>query len=638
MIGPSATFRTRRQLVLLSGVIPLLAVAVLTVFRPPALARLDNAFYDIMVRSAHVKPPAGHVVIVDIDEQSLTSVGQWPWRRDIVGQLIDRLRELGAAVIAVDIMFPEPDRFSLGTGLDPDGELAAALGRGGVILGYAMKFEGPDRGTCVLHPAAIALLHPEDDTGPPPLFDASGAICSLPSLATSAGASGFLNAAPDSDGILRRAPLVMQYKGTIYPSLALASVEAVTGEPGLALRVINANSTSLSIGDSVVPLDSRSNLLLRYRGEKNTFPYVSAADVLAGRVAGTAVRDKIVFVGTTALGTREVVATPLDTLFVGVEVQATIADNLLQQDFLGRAAHAAMMEIVLVLVLGSGVAWLVRWRGPFIALLGGTAGLAAVWFGILRQVSIDGAFVSFLYPALGALLPFATMTLATVVAERRRADTATRATTTAQQLLVQSLLSLTETRDGETGRHSKRTQQYTKLLAQQVSRYPTFGAYLTPERIDLLSTLAPLHDIGKVGIPDHILNKPGALTPEELATMRTHPTLGHDVILKAERQVGVRDDVILSMAKDIVYTHHERWDGTGYPQGLQGAAIPIEGRVLAVVDVYDALVTRSLYKEPLTHEGAVAFITKGRGTHFDPDVADAFLSVAAEFKRLSGAS
>jgi CHASE2 domain-containing sensor protein len=634
--GSSATL-TRRRLVLLCGVIPILAVAVLTLLRPAALTRLDNALYDIMVRSMPVTPPTNQVVIVDIDEHSLTSVGQWPWRRDVVGRLIDRLRELGAAVVAIDIMFPEPDRFSLAGGVDPDAELAAALRKGGVVLGYAMKFEGPDRGTCVLHPAGIALLSPEDDTGPPPLFDATGAICSLPSLATSAGATGFLNAAPDSDGILRRAPLVMQYKGTIYPSLALASVEAVTGEAGLALRVINTNSTSLSIGDSVVPLDSRSNLLLRYRGEKNTFPYISAADVLSGRIADTAVRDKIVFVGTTALGTREVVATPLDTLFVGVEVQATIADNLLRQDFLARAAHATMMEIALVLVLGSGVAWLVLWRGPFGALLGGIAGLGALWFGILRQVSDDGAFVSFLYPALGALLPFAAMTLATVFAERRRADTAARATTTAQQLLVQSLLSLTETRDSETGRHSKRTQEYTKLLAQQLSRHPAFGAYLTPERIDLLSTLAPLHDIGKVGIPDHILNKPGALTPEELATMRTHPTLGYEVILKAERQVGVKDDAILSVAKDIVYTHHERWDGTGYPQGLRATAIPVEGRVLAVVDVYDALVARSLYNQPLSHDGAVEFIRKGRGTHFDPDVADAFLTVAAEFKRLSGA-
>lgn len=620
------------------GALPILIVAVLTAWRPPVLSRLDNALYDIMVRSAPVKPPSGRIVIVDIDERSLASVGQWPWRRDVVGQLVDRLRGLGAAVVALDIIFAEPDRFSSVGGADPDGELAVALGGGKVILGYAMMFDGPERGKCVLHPASVALLHPEEDGGDPPLFDATGAICSLPILAKGAGVSGFLNAAPDPDGILRRAPLVMQHKGRIYPSLALASVKAVTGASDLALRVINANSTSLTIGDTAVPLDSRSNLLLRYRGKKNTFPYLSASDVLTGRVAATAVQNKIVLVGTTALGTREVVATPLDTLFVGVEVQATIADNLLQQDFLTRSAHGTTLELALVLVLGFAVAVLLLWRGPFGALVFGTLGLVALWFGILRQVSADGTFVSILYPALAVLLPCAAMTLAMVFAERGRADTAAREKTTAQQLLVQSLLSLTETRDKETGRHSKRTQEYAKLLAQQLSQCPAFRWYLTPERINLLSTLAPIHDIGKVGIPDHILNKPGALTPEELAHMRMHPTLGHDVIVKAQRQVGAPDDPILAMAKDIVYTHHERWDGTGYPQGLQGTAIPIEGRVMAVVDVYDALVSRSLYKDPLSHDAAVEFISKGRGTHFDPDVINAFLHVATEFQRLSGAA
>ena len=218
--------------------------------------------------------------------------------------------------------------------------------------------------------------------------------------------------------------------------------------------------------------------------------------------------------------------------------------------------------------------------------------------------------------------------------ERRRADIAKRETTTAQHLMVQSLLSLTATRDEETGRHSHPTQQYTRLLADRLSRHPAFRAYLTPDRIDLLARLAPLHDIGKVGIPDHILNKPGALTAEELTLMRHHPALGRDVIVTAERQVGVRDDAILSMAKDIVYTHHERWDGSGYPLGLRGAAIPTEGRVLAIVDVYDALVTRALYRAPMSHADAVGFITGNRGTHFDPDVVDAFLDVAAEFERV----
>ena len=125
------------------------------------------------------------------------------------------------------------------------------------------------------------------------------------------------------------------------------------------------------------------------------------------------------------------------------------------------------------------------------------------------------------------------------------------------------------------------------------------------------------------------------VSPAELAEMRQHPTLGRDVILKAEQRVGVRDDETLAMAKDIVYTHHERWDGTGYPQGLKGTQIPIVGRIMAVVDVYDAVHTRTLYSAPLSSEGVEKMIVKGRGTHFDPAVVDAFQVIAPLFRQVS---
>src|SRR5205823_9221863 len=190
--------------------------------------------------------------------------------------------------------------------------------------------------------------------------------------------------------------------------------------------------------------------------------------------------------------------------------------------------------------------------------------VAGLWIGSVWVLSTRGSFVSPMFPTIGIVAALALMTFAKFTIERRRAETAGRQRTEAQRLMVQSLLSLTETRDAETGRHSRRTQLYARILAQELSAHPDYRDYLTPERIDLLSSLAPLHDIGKVGIPDHILNKPGALTPDEAAEMRKHPVYGYDVILKAEGRVGVRDDAILAVAKDIVYTHHERWDGTGY--------------------------------------------------------------------------
>jgi putative two-component system response regulator len=152
----------------------------------------------------------------------------------------------------------------------------------------------------------------------------------------------------------------------------------------------------------------------------------------------------------------------------------------------------------------------------------------------------------------------------------------------------------------------------------------------------LIGQLSPLHDIGKVGVSDAVLNKPGALSAEELDEMRRHPGFGHETIANAERLAGGEGhEAIVQLAKDIVYTHHERWDGQGYPRGLKGEDIPVAGRIVALVDVYDALSNSRSYRTSLTHEEAVETIAAGRGTHFDPDVVDAFLAVAEEFRQLS---
>jgi adenylate cyclase len=632
-----------RRVVLLSGLGPLLVIAALALSRPAFLARLDNSVYDVLVRLTPATPPAGPVVIVDVDEKSLSTLGQWPWRRDRIGALVTRLRDLGASVVALDIVFAEPDRYegSTDTGAagerqagpaGPDDALADALRPGRVILGYAMTFEGSTPAGCVLHPVGVAVVE-AGQQNPSPLFRAAGAICNLPSLATAAGTSGFLNAAPDADGILRRVPLLIELDGRVYPSLALSAVTAASETRDFVLRVANVNRSTLLAGGRAVPLDGKGNLLVRYRGPKRMFPYVSVADVLTGQVAPGTFKGRIVFVGATALGTREVVATPLDTLFAGVEVQATVADNLLTEDFFRRPTDASVYEMAGVILAGLVILWLGRF-GAVRAMTALAICLSALWASAVGLLATEGVFLSPLFPTTGAVLTLAAMTIAKVSTERRRADRATEERAVSERLMIQSLLSLTAIRDAETGRHSRRTQRYARALSDQLSLHPRFRDYLTPERIERLSTLAPLHDIGKVGVPDHILNKPGPLTPEEMAEIRKHPAHGRDVILQAEHRVGVHDDAVLEMAKEIVYTHHERWDGKGYPQGLAGENIPIPGRVMALVDVYDAVNSRTLYRPTLSHAECVKFIVSSSGTHFDPAVVEAFLVVAPVFESL----
>lgn len=200
--------------------------------------------------------------------------------------------------------------------------------------------------------------------------------------------------------------------------------------------------------------------------------------------------------------------------------------------------------------------------------------------------------------------------------------------------VVMAMCSLAEVRDTDTGNHLLRTKQYMKRLAEKLCQHPKYVGVLNPQTIEMLYKLAPLHDIGKVGIPDRILLKPGKLTSDEFDVMKKHPEIGREAIVHAEQLLGMRIP-FLDLAKDIIYAHHEKWDGSGYPQGLAGDAIPIAGRLMAVADVYDALICRRVYKSPMSHERALDVMREGRGKHFDPDVLDAFLGEHEEYHAIA---
>ncbi|MDD2711907.1 MAG: HD domain-containing protein, partial [Simplicispira sp.] len=210
----------------------------------------------------------------------------------------------------------------------------------------------------------------------------------------------------------------------------------------------------------------------------------------------------------------------------------------------------------------------------------------------------------------------------------------TREVVAIQDVTILAMASMAETRDSDTGNHIRRTQHYVRALAWKLSTHPRFASFLTVQNIGLLFKSAPLHDIGKVGIPDRILLKPGKLTPEEFEIMKTHTTLGRDAIAHAEQELGA-DVPFLTLAKEIAYSHQEKWDGSGYPQGLKGDEIPISARLMAVADVYDALISRRVYKEPFSHEKALEIIQQTSGRHFDPDVVQAFMAIEENFRAIA---
>ena len=198
-----------------------------------------------------------------------------------------------------------------------------------------------------------------------------------------------------------------------------------------------------------------------------------------------------------------------------------------------------------------------------------------------------------------------------------------------RDVTIMALAGLAETRDNETGGHIIRTQEYVKALAVNLRNHPQYQEYLDDTVIDLLYKSAPLHDIGKVGIPDSILLKPGKLSDEEFEIMKTHTTLGVEALRGAAAHLEANN--FLQVAQDLICSHHEKWDGNGYPQGLRGVSIPLAGRIMAVADVYDALICKRVYKEAFPHEKAKSIIVDGKGSHFDPDIVDAFLAIEQQF-------
>ena len=223
-----------------------------------------------------------------------------------------------------------------------------------------------------------------------------------------------------------------------------------------------------------------------------------------------------------------------------------------------------------------------------------------------------------------------------IINKRKKAETelleSYRKLHNARMATILGLAKLAEYRDEGTGTHLERIREYAKIIAEEMAKNPKYAGHITPEFIDDIYQSSILHDIGKVGIPDAVLLKPGRLSDEEFDVIKRHTNLGGDAIKAIEMQIEGQS--FLALGKEIAYNHHEKWDGSGYPRGLNGEDIPLSARIIALADVYDALTTKRFYKEAYTHEKSRQIIIDLKGTHFDPEVLDVFLALADEFDRI----
>ncbi len=640
-----------RSLLIGVGLLITVAAALLLLFPPKGLQQAELRVYDGLLEARMVQAQSALPVLVGVDEESLAAYGQWPWPRYRLAMLVERLQAFGAQAIALDFLMPEADRSSPeviayerqrdfgGAATAPtiggdrnSGQLAAAMRRGATVLGSYLDFSGEQKTQAPPAPlsnqAGMTLLAAAGsmDGWPRP----KGIVRSLPALTDAATAEGFTNAQHDLDGTLRRVPLLLALENRIAPSLALSALLLASGDRFISVERDGSEFAAQWNGRKI-PLDSAGNLLLDFRRGRPAFPYHSARAVLAGELAPGSLDGKIVLVGAWAIGLGDSHPVPSGGPLHGLEAHATVIDNIVSATFISQPAWGKGLELVAVLVLGIGATLLFS-RGGFalalLALIVVTGGCYAAARALLVG---EGLYVS---PLLAMLT---LITIASVLAvlkygiEARKVQHRTRELIDAQDRVIISMSALAETRDRDTGGHILRTQRYVEILARQLSRLKKY-ADLDETSIELLAKSAPLHDIGKIGIADSILQKPDRLTPAEFEIMKTHTVIGAEALERILDDTGQRDrHDFLNYAKEMAISHHEWWDGRGYPHGLKGEEIPLAGRLMALADVYDALISQRSYKPSLSHQHAQEQIRERSGGQFDPDIVDAFLARNEEF-------
>ena len=634
-----------KSLLAVCGVLLTIFLAAFSLYRPSFIAYLDGRFFDGLTTNDAPSQVDQSPVVVALDDASLARYGRWPWPRTLVARLLTRIAEQKPAAVGIDVIFAEAE-FSSTNGQAPgaiprlsEGDLALvqALKGGPFVPGFELTFGQPvfsrivERGLYPLNMVSLGA----GTAGDPfkRLWRATGAVSSLPVFYRGAGASGFLNGAREQDGVLRRMPVLMEQGGNLYPSLALATVLRSLGSPGAVIQANWWGDLVLQVGDRLIPLDDRGQILLRYHGHHADAKPLSAAALLDGNAPRGALAGRVVLLGATATGMGDLVATPLDRLMSGVQIHGIVADNILKRDCARPAPWGYRLLAALLLGL---VATLVCVRLPVVR---GALLLAVVvmgtWQGAVWLFHSSGLFLSPVFPLVTLLATFSLLTFLRLFHVEKKALYQSRDLAKARDFIMTSLAALAEIRDTETGAHIMRTQRYLHALCTEISGHPRFKPLRDPGKIELISKLAVLHDIGKVGIDDKLLRKPARFTAEEYEAVKKHTALGRDALARAELRVGNFGDELLNYAKDIAYSHHERWDGQGYPEGLRGELIPWAARLMSVADVYDALVSRRVYKEPVPHEEAVRIIANGRGRQFDPEVVDAFLRVQASWRQIA---
>jgi HD-GYP domain-containing protein (c-di-GMP phosphodiesterase class II) len=532
-----------------------------------ALDSLERATVATRFSLRHVQRPTS-IVIVKIDDQSFGELEKrWPFPRSYHARLIDQLHASGAKEIVYDVQFTEPSAKP-----EEDVALYDAIGAAGGVTLATSESDGKGHTNVLGGDANLAKVH---------------ARAAAANLTTSAG------------GVITQFP----YEVSELKSLAVVAAERATGTPLPRSRFQSGNA------------------LIDYRGGAGTFTEVPFWKVVRGQVRASTFRGKIVVVGATAPSLQDLHATPTSgsDLMPGPEVQANAIWTALHGNPLRTAPNWLTAIAILLAALAAPLA-AHRLNVVRAALL---AAAAAMMYAATAQFAFDrGTVLAVTAPLFALALGTAGMLAAsyfTASSERRVLGWTVRRRTEqlrdAQLEIITRLVQAAESRDGDTGDHINRIGNLCERLALRIG----FDA----SKAHMLRHASAMHDVGKIGIPDSVLLKPGSLDADEWEVMKSHTTKGADIL-------GGSTSPMIQMAEMIARTHHERWDGSGYPLGLKGEEIPLEGRICAICDVYDALGSKRPYKDAWSPQHVIDEIARGSGSHFDPALVEAFLALVPE--------
>lgn len=616
-------------------------------WKSKVLGDLDNKLYDILAASEPKLPGPQSTIIVDIDEKSLAVLGQWPWPRVVTAQLLQKIASMHPSATAIDMIFPESDRtspvvfgkfyndfFHLNPHIsgipeplqDNDKILADVIGKMNVTLPLYFDPSASAQRRCFL--PSVLKIPPEQNVDE--LFYSPYLLCNLPIFEQAARSAGHIQASMDNDGIYRRLPLFIRYGTVLVPTLGIAMASTLDPDIKLSFGSWKGEITAEVLGHTV-KMDSQGEVLLRFFPPER-YHTVSALDVLNAQVDPALFKGKFVLIGASAMGLHDHYTLSDGTILPGIFAHATLIENMLDNVLISQPSvykTIALALSLMVAILLMRLMWFKKYL-YVLAFFFMTVILALIAADLLLRQNVYISIGYFLIPLVIYLFILAIVLFVIGYRDQKRFF---EKMGKANAAMIDSMALVVETRDTETGAHIIRTKEYIRLLAHYLVSQQSYLNTLTPEYIADLYHASPLHDIGKVGIPDKILKKNGPLTVEEFEVMKTHTTLGKELIANAI--VHYSENGMLSMAQNIAHFHHEKWNGSGYPNGLEGDAIPLEARMMALADVYDALISRRRYKVAFSFEESEKIILQGRGTHFDPVLVDAFARIKEEFKAIA---